>query len=657
MRNLLLPVRVLGVLALAAPSASAARLEITVRDSATGYGVPARVLAGANERAAGRALLLDAAARGRFDLPAGAHFVEARATGYRPLRARFDLSAETTLSTVLWLDPAEPPVELRAENVRALARPGHALVHGHVADVQSGRPVRGAHVRLERAGLEADTDARGYFVLDAPAPAVGTDELPPTEDLTVEQPGYRTYHRSRFFLTEGATHFIVDLERGQGSVERGVPHKMQRSPEELGAAQSLPPAAAAASRTLPLGPAAAGVAVPDSIRVGFNCSCATCSTVQVFTLDTYTRLGLDDEWISSWTANSLRAGAIAFRSYGAYHVYHPRAANYDICSTTCCQVIDPADSSVNTDNATAFTTGMIVVNATQTEPLFAEYAAENNDNFCADGFTGSPSMNWPCMSDAVDAGSAFNGHGRGECQWGTQRWSANQGKDYVWITNHYYNDNGNPSGARNGILQTPGPDFTLGASPSSRTVVAGVTAAYTVTVTGVNGFADPVGLTASGLPTGATASFDPASVTGSGTSNLTVTTAASTPPGSYTITVTGTSATLAHATTVVLAVTGPGDFAITATPASRTVTRGGSASYTATVTPSGGFTGVVSFSLTGLPAGASASFNPASVNTAGSSTLTVTTARNAARGTFTLTISGTGGGHTHAATVSLTVTK
>jgi hypothetical protein len=657
MRNLLPPVRVLGVLALVAPSASAARLEIVVRDSATGYAVPARVLSRANERDPGRALILDAAARGGFDLPAGAHFVEARATGYRPLRARFDLSAEATLSTVLWLDPTEPPAELRPESLRGLVRPGRAVIRGHVVDVQSGRPVRGAHVRLERAGLEADTDQRGYFVLDAPSSAVSVDELPPTEDLTVEQPGYRTYHRRSFFLAEGATHLIVDLERGQGSVERGVPHKMQRSPEELGAAQSLPPAPAAATRALPLGPTTAGVAVPDSIRVGFNCSCATCSTVQVFTLDTYVRLGLDDEWISSWTANSLRAGAIAYRSYGAYHVYHPRAANYDICSTTCCQVIDPADSSVNTDNATAFTSGMIVVNATQTEPLFAEYAAENNDNFCADGFTGSPSMNWPCMSDAVDAGAAFNGHGRGECQWGTQRWSANQAKDYVWITNHYYNDNGNPSGARNGILQTPGPDFTLGASPSSQTVAAGASAAYTVTVTGVNGFADSVGLSASGLPAGATASFDPASVTGSGTSSLSVTTSASTPPGSYTITITGASATLTHATTVTLAITGPGDFAVTATPASQTVRRGGSTSYTVTVTPSGAFTGVVSFSLTGLPSGASASFNPASVNTAGSSTLTVTTERNAARGTFTLTIRGTGGGLTHTATVSLTVTK
>src|SRR5262249_58262379 len=150
-----------------------------------------------------------------------------------------------------------------------------------------------------------------------------------------------------------------DVERGRGSVERGVLHKMQRSREELGAAQSLPPALS--RRRRPLAPTAQSVAVPDSIRVGFNCSCATCSSVQVYTLDTYVRLGLDDEWIASWTADSLRAGAIAYRSYGAYHVYHPRAANYDICSTTRCQVLDPADSHVNPDDATSFTTGMIVL--------------------------------------------------------------------------------------------------------------------------------------------------------------------------------------------------------------------------------------------------------------------------------------------------------
>jgi hypothetical protein len=299
-------------------------------------------------------------------VPARSQLGAARATGDRPLRTRFELSEDAAVFAVLWLDPSEPATELSPEALSTLVQPGRAVVHGHVVDIESGRPVAGARVRLERAGVEAQTDERGYFVLDAPAPGLDAAELPLTENLTVEQRGYRAYHRSEFFLTEGATHFIVDLERGRGTVERGVPHKMQRSPEELAAAQSLPPAPA--GRRGRVDGATESVAVPDSIRVGFNCSCATCSTVQVFTLDTYVRLGLDDEWIASWTDNSLRAGAIAYRSYGAYHVVHPRAANFDICSTTCCQVLDPSDSAARSDNATAFTSGMIVVNAAQTEP-------------------------------------------------------------------------------------------------------------------------------------------------------------------------------------------------------------------------------------------------------------------------------------------------
>jgi hypothetical protein len=196
--------------------------------------------------------------------------------------------------------------------------------------------------------------------------------------------------------------------------------------------------------------------VPASIRVGTGCTCATCSSVEVFTLDTYTRLGLDDEWIASWRPDSLRAGAIAYRSYGAYHVVHPRSANFDICNTTCCQVLDSTDSHANSDAATAFTSGMIVVNAARTEPFFAEYAAENNGNACPDGEVGQPTSGWACLADPVDAGTAFNGHGRGMCQWGTQRWALNQGRNFVWIVDHYYNDNGRPAGARSGVLQLPG---------------------------------------------------------------------------------------------------------------------------------------------------------------------------------------------------------
>lgn len=83
--------------------------------------------------------------------------------------------------------------------------------------------------------------------------------------------------------------------------------------------------------------------------------------------------------------------------------------------------------------------------------------------------------------------------------------------------------------------------------------------------------------------------------------------------------------------------------------------RNQSTSYTITVTPLDGFNGAVAFSLSGLPGGASASFNPTSVTGSGSTTMTVTAGNQ--RGTFTLTITGTSGGLQRATTVTLTVTK
>ena len=80
-------------------------------------------------------------------------------------------------------------------------------------------------------------------------------------------------------------------------------------------------------------------------------------------------------------------------------------------------------------------------------------------------------------------------------------------------------------------------------------------------------------------------------------------------------------------------------------------------SYTVTVTPSGGFNGVVIFGVSGLPNNSTATFSPPSVTGSGSSTMTVATKKNTQKGTFTLTISGTSGALTRTTTVTLIVTK
>jgi subtilase family serine protease len=104
------------------------------------------------------------------------------------------------------------------------------------------------------------------------------------------------------------------------------------------------------------------------------------------------------------------------------------------------------------------------------------------------------------------------------------------------------------------VNAAPQPNFTISASPSTLTVTRGTSGHYTVTITGVNGFAGAVSLSVSGLGSRVTSGFSPASVTGSGTSTLTITAASSATRGTRTITIKGTSGSLSHSTTATLTI-------------------------------------------------------------------------------------------------------
>ena len=200
------------------------------------------------------------------------------------------------------------------------------------------------------------------------------------------------------------------------------------------------------------------------------------------------------------------------------------------------------------------------------------------------------------------------------------------------------------------------PSFSLAASPASRTITAGGSTTYTATITPSGGFTGNVALSVSGLPVGAGGTFSPASVSGSGPSTLTIATSAtSTPAGTYTLTITGASGSLASSATVTLIVNTPvnPDFSLAASPASQTVTAGSGTSYTVTVGALNGFSGSVALGTGSLPAGVTATFNPASVTGSGNSTLTVSTSATAASGTITIT--GTNGSLSHSTSVQITV--
>ena len=235
----------------------------------------------------------------------------------------------------------------------------------------------------------------------------------------------------------------------------------------------------------------------------------------------------------------------------------------------------------------------------------------------------------------------------------------------MWYTTEYLQNNGTFNwSTRIGYFKFAGcggvtnPDFTVSSTPTSQSVVQGSGTSYTVNVGATGGFNGTVNLTVSGLPTGASGSFNPASVNTSGASTLSMTTASTVAPGSYPLTITGTSGSIVHTSSATLVVTTAPqpDFSLSATPSSQSVVQGSGTTYSAKVSPVNGYTGTVSFSVSGLPTGATASFNPTSVAGSGNSTLTVNTLSTTPGGSYTLTVTGSDGTITHTTTVTLVVT-
>jgi hypothetical protein len=160
------------------------------------------------------------------------------------------------------------------------------------------------------------------------------------------------------------------------------------------------------------------------------------------------------------------------------------------------------------------------------------------------------------------------------------------------------------------VTITAAPAFTISATPSSLNLAQGGSGASAIAVSPRNGFQGAVTLAVSGLPQGVTASFNPAGASGSGTLTLTATNSAAL--GASIVTLTGTSGSASNTTTIDLTVSAASNgFTIAPSEASLTIQQGSSAASTIRVNQQTGFNGPVTFSVTGLPAGISATFSPA----------------------------------------------
>jgi hypothetical protein len=99
----------------------------------------------------------------------------------------------------------------------------------------------------------------------------------------------------------------------------------------------------------------------------------------------------------------------------------------------------------------------------------------------------------------------------------------------------------------------PPPSFSLSDSPNSLSIKQGTSGSSTISINPANGFSGSVTLSASGLPSGVTASFGTNPTSGS--SVLTLTASSTAAAGSATVTINGTSSGLSASTSIALTVT------------------------------------------------------------------------------------------------------
>ena len=202
-------------------------------------------------------------------------------------------------------------------------------------------------------------------------------------------------------------------------------------------------------------------------------------------------------------------------------------------------------------------------------------------------------------------------------------------------------------------------NFSMSLSPSDGSVVQGESTSTTATATLVSGTSQSVSFSCSGLPSGVSCSFDPSSLYPTNSSTLIISTLSSTPEGTYPITVSGTDGNITRNATYrldVIPVTPvPFNFSLSLSQPNGSVVQGDNISTVTTATLISGTSQPVSFSCSGLPSGASCSFNPSSLYPTNSSTLTISTSASTPTGTYSITVNGVSGSITRTANYALKV--
>jgi subtilisin family serine protease len=217
------------------------------------------------------------------------------------------------------------------------------------------------------------------------------------------------------------------------------------------------------------------------------------------------------------------------------------------------------------------------------------------------------------------------------------------------------------SGTNSTVLTIPVsitvPDFEISVSASFPSFGVGGSTQLTTSIAAIGGFSSIVNLSAVGVPPGVTVSFGPPSITASGSSVVTITSTPTASLGTFLVTIQGTSGALLRSTSISLTILPPPDFTISASPNLISFGAGGGSAQTSiALQPTNGYGGSVTLSVSGLPNGVSAVFQPATLQRTGTSALTIGSTTSITPGNYTLTVTASDGTLTRSTPLSLQIT-
>lgn len=160
--------------------------------------------------------------------------------------------------------------------------------------------------------------------------------------------------------------------------------------------------------------------VPSVIRVAiraYNNPYGPIMWVQTVGFQEYCSDVLSNEWMSSWSPEALRAGAIAIKMFAWHHTLHPvtnAGWTYDVDNTTNYQEFKYMTGTSQTDQAVQ-DTWRIVYTPTNGEILPLDYRS---------GIPFNP--NWMYVGSNIMS------------QWGSEYWASTAGMSYTSVLNLFY---------------------------------------------------------------------------------------------------------------------------------------------------------------------------------------------------------------------------